>query len=123
MSILDIGEGVYEVMATSGDNHLGGDDWDQRLVDWMIEEFKRREGIDLGRDKMAVQRLREAAEKAKIELSSMSETMISLPFITADQNGPKHLELEITRAKFEEMTADLLERVVGPVQGPYQTPD
>jgi len=103
-------------MATSGDNHLGGDDWDQRLVDWMIEEFKRREGIDLGRDKMAVQRLREAAEKAKIELSSMSETMISLPFITADQNGPKHLELEITRAKFEEMTADLLERVVGPVQ-------
>ena len=116
VSILDIGEGVYEVMATSGDNHLGGDDWDQRLVDWMIEEFKRREGIDLGRDKMAVQRLREAAEKAKIELSSMSETMISLPFITADQNGPKHLELEITRAKFEEMTADLLERVVGPVQ-------
>jgi len=116
VSILDIGEGVYEVMATSGDNHLGGDDWDQRLVDWMIEEFKRREGIDLGRDKMAVQRLREAAEKAKIELSAMSETMISLPFITADQNGPKHLELEITRAKFEEMTADLLERVVGPVQ-------
>jgi len=116
VSILDVGEGVYEVMATSGDNHLGGDDWDQRLVDWMIEEFKRREGIDLGRDKMAVQRLREAAEKAKIELSSMSETMISLPFITADQNGPKHLELEITRAKFEEMTADLLERVVGPVQ-------
>ncbi|MGB4436796.1 MAG: molecular chaperone DnaK [Acetomicrobium sp.] len=116
VSILDIGEGVYEVMATSGDNHLGGDDWDQRLVDWMIEEFRRREGIDLGRDKMAVQRLREAAEKAKIELSSMSETMISLPFITADQNGPKHLELEITRAKFEEMTADLLERVVGPVQ-------
>ena len=116
VSILDIGEGVYEVMATSGDNHLGGDDWDQRLVDWMIEEFRRREGIDLGRDKMAVQRLREAAEKAMIELSSMSETMISLPFITADQNGPKHLELEITRAKFEEMTADLLERVVGPVQ-------
>ena len=116
VSILDIGEGVYEVMATSGDNHLGGDDWDQRLVDWMIEEFKRREGIDLGRDKMAVQRLREAAEKAKIELSSMSETMISLPFITADQNGPKHLELEITRAKFEEMTADLLDRIVGPVQ-------
>ena len=116
MSILDIGEGVYEVMATSGDNHLGGDDWDQRLVDWMIEEFRRREGIDLGRDKMAVQRLREAAEKAKIELSSMSETMISLPFITADQNGPKHLELEITRSKFEEMTADLMERVVGPVR-------
>ena len=116
MSILDIGEGVYEVMATSGDNHLGGDDWDLAPLDWMIEEFRRREGIDLGRDKMAVQRLREAAEKAKIELSSMSETMISLPFITADQNGPKHLELEITRAKFEEMTADLLERVVGPVQ-------
>ncbi|HPU69518.1 MAG TPA: molecular chaperone DnaK [Acetomicrobium flavidum] len=116
VSILDVGDGVYEVMATSGDNHLGGDDWDQRLVDWMVSEFKRREGIDLSKDKMALQRLREAAEKAKIELSSMSETTISLPFITADQNGPKHLELEITRAKFEEMTADLLERVVGPVQ-------
>lgn len=116
VSILDVGDGVYEVMATSGDNHLGGDDWDQRLVDWMVSEFKRSEGIDLSKDKMALQRLREAAEKAKIELSSMSETTISLPFITADQNGPKHLELEITRAKFEEMTADLLERVVGPVQ-------
>lgn len=116
VSILDVGEGVYEVMATSGDNHLGGDDWDQRLVEWMIAEFKRKEGVDLSKDKMALQRLREAAEKAKIELSSMSETTISLPYITADQNGPKHLELEITRAKFEEMTADLLERVVGPVQ-------
>jgi len=116
VSILDVGEGVYEVMATSGDNHLGGDDWDQRLVEWMIAEFKRKEGVDLSKDKMALQRLREAAEKAKIELSSMSETTISLPYITADQNGPKHLELDITRAKFEEMTADLLERVVGPVQ-------
>lgn len=116
VSILDVGEGVYEVMATSGDNHLGGDDWDQRLMEWMIAEFKRKEGVDLSKDKMALQRLREAAEKAKIELSSMSETTISLPYITADQNGPKHLELDITRAKFEEMTADLLERVVGPVQ-------
>jgi len=113
---LDVGDGVYEVLATSGDSHLGGDGWDQRLVDWMVSEFRRGEGMDLGKDRMALRRLREAAEQAKIELSSMSETTISLPFITADQNGPKHLELEITRAKFEEMTADLLERVVGPVQ-------
>lgn len=116
VSILDVGEGVFEVLATSGDNHLGGDDWDQRVVDWMIAEFKKREGVDLSQDRMALQRLREAAEKAKVELSSMPETTISLPFITATNTGPKHLELTLTRAKFEEMTADLLERVVGPVQ-------
>ncbi|KUK39178.1 MAG: Chaperone protein DnaK [Synergistales bacterium 54_24] len=116
VSILDVGEGVFEVLATSGDNHLGGDDWDQRIVDWMIAEFKKREGVDLSQDRMALQRLREAAEKAKVELSSMPETTISLPFITATNTGPKHLELTLTRAKFEEMTADLLERVVGPVQ-------
>ncbi|HOM25614.1 MAG TPA: Hsp70 family protein, partial [Thermosynergistes sp.] len=116
VSILDVGEGVFEVLATSGDNHLGGDDWDQRIVDWMIAEFKKREGVDLSQDRMALQRLREAAEKVKVELSSMPETTISLPFITATNTGPKHLELTLTRAKLEEMTADLLERVVGPVQ-------
>ncbi len=114
VSILDVGEGVFEVLATSGDNHLGGDDWDQRIINWMVEEFKKKEGIDLRNDKVAMQRLKEAAEKAKIELSSMAQTTISLPFITADHTGPKHLELTLTRAKFEEMTADLLERVVGP---------
>lgn len=116
VSILDVGEGVFEVVATSGDNHLGGDDWDQRIVDWMVEEFRRREGIDLRNDRVAMQRLREAAEKAKIELSSMPQTTISLPFITADHTGPKHLELTLTRARFEEMTQDLLERVTGPVR-------
>ncbi|EHM10300.1 chaperone protein DnaK [Thermanaerovibrio velox DSM 12556] len=116
VSILDVGDGVFEVLATSGDNHLGGDDWDMRIVDWMIDEFRKSEGIDLRNDKMAFQRLREAAEKAKIELSSMMETTISLPFITADQNGPKHLELTLTRAKFEDMTADLLERTVAPTK-------
>jgi len=116
VSILDVGDGVFEVMATSGDNHLGGDDWDMRIVDWMIDEFRKAEGIDLRNDKMAFQRLREAAEKAKIELSSMTETTISLPFITADQNGPKHLELTLTRAKFEDMTQDLLERTVAPTK-------
>lgn len=116
VSILDVGDGVFEVLATSGDNHLGGDDWDMRIVDWMVEEFRKMEGIDLRNDKMAFQRLREAAEKAKIELSSMTETTISLPFITADQNGPKHLELTLSRAKFEDMTADLLERTVAPTK-------
>ncbi|MDR1965561.1 MAG: molecular chaperone DnaK [Synergistaceae bacterium] len=116
VSILDVGDGVFEVLATSGDNMLGGDDWDSRIVDWMTAEFKRTDGVDLKNDKMAVQRLREAAEKAKVELSSMVETTISLPFITADQNGPKHLELTLTRAKFEDLTRDLLERVVGPTQ-------
>ena len=116
VSLLDVGEGVFQVLATSGDNHLGGDDWDTRVAEWMVKEFKSREGIDLSRDRMAMQRVREAAEKAKVELSSMPETTISLPFITADQNGPKHLELSISRSKFEEMTADLLERVVGPTK-------
>jgi molecular chaperone DnaK len=116
VSVLDVGEGVFEVLATSGDNLLGGDDWDMKIVDWMVEEFRKSDGIDLRKDKMAMQRLREAAEKAKVELSSMPETSVSLPFITADQNGPKHLELTLTRARFEEMTAGLLERVVEPTR-------
>ena len=116
VSILDVGDGVFEVLATAGDNKLGGDDWDARVVDWMAEEFKRTDGVDLRKDRMAAQRLREAAEKAKMELSSMAETSISLPFITADQNGPKHLEMTLTRAKFEELTSDLLERTVQPVR-------
>jgi len=116
VSILDVGDGVFEVLATSGDNQLGGDDWDNRVVDWMSEEFKKSDGVDLKKDRMATQRLREAAEKAKVELSSMAETTISLPFITADQNGPKHLELTLSRAKFEDLTRDLLERVVRPTQ-------
>lgn len=116
VSILDVGEGVFEVLATAGDNRLGGDDWDNRIVEWMAAEFKKAEGIDLKNDTMAMQRLREAAEKAKIELSNMTETTISLPFITANQTGPKHLEMKLTRAKFEEMTADLLDRTVTPTQ-------
>ncbi|MEG1641629.1 MAG: molecular chaperone DnaK [Synergistaceae bacterium] len=116
VSILDVGDGVFEVLSTSGDNKLGGDDWDAAVVQWLAEEFKKTEGVDLRKDKMAVQRLREAAEKAKMELSSMAETSISLPFITADQNGPKHLETTLTRAKFEELTRDLLDRTVTPVR-------
>ena len=116
VSILDVGEGVFEVLATAGDNRLGGDDWDNRIVDWLVDGFKKLEGIDLKNDSMAMQRLREAAEKAKIELSNMSETTISLPFITANQTGPKHLEMKLTRAKFEEMTADLLDRTIKPTQ-------
>ncbi|WP_286954514.1 molecular chaperone DnaK [Aminobacterium sp. UBA5277] len=116
VSILDVGEGVYEVLATSGDNRLGGDDWDNRIVEWMVAEFKKTEGIDLNNDRMALQRLREAAEKAKIELTSMPETTISLPFITANETGPKHLEMSLSRAKFEELTRDLMTRVEGPVK-------
>lgn len=116
VSILDVGGGVFEVLSTSGDNMLGGDDWDERVVHWIADEFKKTDGVDLRKDKMAAQRLREAAEKAKVELSSMPETSISLPFITADQNGPKHLEMTLTRAKFEELTRDLLDRTVGPVR-------
>ncbi|MBQ3653781.1 MAG: molecular chaperone DnaK, partial [Synergistaceae bacterium] len=116
VSILDVGEGVFEVLATAGDNRLGGDDWDNRIVEWIVAEFKKQEGIDLKNDSMAMQRLREAAEKAKIELSNMTETTISLPFITANQTGPKHLEMKLTRAKFEEMTADLLDRTIKPTQ-------
>lgn len=116
VSVLDVGDGVFEVLATHGDNRLGGDDWDMKVVDWMVQEFKKTEGIDLSKDKMAHQRLREAAEKAKIELSSMSETSVSLPFITANETGPKHMEMTLSRAKFEELTSDLLARIVGPVK-------
>lgn len=118
VSVLDVGieDGVIEVLATSGDNLLGGDDWDQKVMDLMVAEFRKSDGIDLSKDKMALQRLREAAEKAKIELSSMSETSISLPFITADSSGPKHLEMTLTRARFEEITRPLLERVVEPTR-------
>ena len=116
VSILDVGEGVFEVLATAGDNRLGGDDWDMRVVEWMTGEFRKREGVDLAGDRMAIQRLREAAEKAKVELSSMPETSISLPFITANASGPKHLEMTLSRARFEEMTADLIERTVAPTR-------
>ena len=116
VSLLDVGDGVFEVLATRGDNRLGGDDWDMKIVQWMVAEFKKQQGIDLSADKMAMQRLREAAEKAKIELSSMMETTISLPFITADSTGPKRLEMKLSRSRFEELTADLLERVVAPVK-------
>jgi molecular chaperone DnaK len=116
VSILDVGDGVFEVRSTAGDGHLGGDDFDKRLVDWMAEEFMRDQGIDLRKDRQALQRLTEAAEKAKIELSSAIETTISLPFITADATGPKHLEMKLTRAKFEQLTADLVERCTGPVK-------
>jgi molecular chaperone DnaK len=116
VSILDVGDGVFEVRATAGDTHLGGDDFDKRIVDWVAQEFKRDQGIDLRTDRQALQRLIEAAEKAKIELSSAVETTISLPFVTADASGPKHLEMKLTRAKFEQLTADLVERCVGPVR-------
>ena len=116
VSILEVGEGVFEVKATAGDTHLGGDDFDKRVVDWLAEEFRREQGIDLRQDRQALQRLTEAAEKAKIELSSVVETTLSLPFITADATGPKHLETRLTRAKFEQLTADLVERCAGPVQ-------
>lgn len=116
VSILDVGEGVFEVRSTSGDTHLGGDDFDKRIVDWIAEDFLRDQGIDLRKDRQALQRLTEAAEKAKIELSSTLETTISLPFITADASGPKHLETRLTRSKFDQLTADLVERCVGPVR-------
>ena len=116
VSILDVGDGVFEVKATNGDTHLGGDDFDKKIMDWMVEEFKKAEGIDLSSDRMAMQRLREAAEKAKIELSGVMSTNINLPFITAGADGPKHLDMDLTRAKFEAMTADLVERTMGPVR-------
>jgi molecular chaperone DnaK len=116
VSILDVGEGVFEVRSTSGDTHLGGDDFDKKIVDWLADEFKRNEGVDLRKDRQALQRLTEAAEKAKIELSSATQTNINLPFITATQEGPKHLDMVLTRAKFEEMCADLLDRCRKPVQ-------
>ncbi|HEV7753652.1 MAG TPA: molecular chaperone DnaK, partial [Baekduia sp.] len=116
VSVLEIGDGVFEVKSTAGDNHLGGDNWDKAVVDWLAGEFKRDQAIDLKQDPMALQRLYEAAEKAKIELSTAQESQINLPFITADQSGPKHLDVRITRAKFNELTADLLDRVVAPVR-------
>ncbi len=116
VSILELGEGVFEVKATNGDNHLGGDNFDKAIVDWMVSEFKKDQGIDLAQDRMALQRLYEAAEKAKIELSSTMTTQINLPFITATQEGPKHLDLQLTRAKLNELTADLLARTVGPTE-------
>ncbi len=116
VSILELGEGVFEVKATSGNNHLGGDDFDAKIVEWLTSEFKKAEGIDLSKDKMATQRLVEAAEKAKRELSSTTSTSINLPFITADQNGPKHLDLTLTRAQFNNLTADLVEATAGPVR-------
>jgi molecular chaperone DnaK len=114
ISILEIGQGVFEVKATNGDTHLGGDDFDQRVIDWIADEFKKQQGIDLRRDRMALQRLKEAAEKAKIELSSTIQTEINLPFITADQTGPKHLVMTLTRAKLESLVADLIERTIPP---------
>lgn len=116
VSVLEIGDGVFEVKSTSGDTTLGGDDWDQAVMDWMVSEFKNSHGVDLGTDKMAAQRLREAAEKAKIELSTLGETSINLPFITATAEGPLHMELTLTRAKFQELTADLLDRVREPFE-------
>jgi molecular chaperone DnaK len=116
ISILEIGDGVFEVLATNGDTHLGGDDFDQRIMDWIIEEFLKQEGIDLRKDRMALQRIKEAAEKAKIELSTMMQTEINLPFITADATGPKHLILTLTRSKLEQLVADLIERTKGPME-------
>ena len=116
VSILELGEGVFEVKATNGNNRLGGDDFDERIVKWFMTEFKKETGIDLSKDRMAEQRLREAAEKAKIELSGVMTTNINLPFITADQNGPKHLDLNLTRSKFDELTADLVESTMGPTR-------
>ena len=116
VSILELSEGTFEVQATNGDTHLGGDDFDQKIIDWMVGEFKQENGIALSQDKMAAQRLMEAAEKAKIELSSMTQTNINLPFITADASGPKHLDLTLTRAKFNELTSDLVERTMGPTR-------
>jgi molecular chaperone DnaK len=116
VSVLELGEGVFEVKATNGDNHLGGDNFDKAVVDWMVSEFKKDQGIDLSQDRMALQRLYEAGEKAKIELSSTMTTQINLPFITATQEGPKHLDLQLTRAKLEELVADLLDRTVGPTK-------
>jgi molecular chaperone DnaK len=116
ISILEVGEGVVEVKSTNGDTHLGGDDIDQRIVEWMTSEFKRDQGIDISKDRMAIQRLKEAAEKAKIELSQLQETEINLPFVTADASGPKHMQLKLTRAKLEQLMEDLLQRTVGPVK-------
>ena len=116
VSLIEMGDGVQEVLATAGNNHLGGDDFDQRIIDWLADDFKQKEGIDLRGDKMAMQRLKEAAEKAKIELSGVTTSNISLPFITADATGPKHLEATLSRANFYELTSDLVEATIGPVR-------
>src|SRR5580658_257376 len=116
VSVLEIGDGVFEVKSTSGNTHLGGDDWDQRVMDWLVKTFKDKEGVDLSNDKMALQRLKEASEKAKIELSSVQETQINLPFITATSDGPKHLDEKLTRAKFNELTSDLTDACKGPFE-------
>src|SRR6059036_1017959 len=116
ISILEVGEGVVEVKATNGDTHLGGDNLDQRIIEWIIAEFRKSDGIDLGKDRMALQRLKEAGEKAKMELSTVMETDINLPFITADASGPKHLQMKLTRAKFEQLVDELLQRTVGPTK-------
>ncbi|MCK5130416.1 MAG: molecular chaperone DnaK, partial [Clostridiales bacterium] len=116
VSLLEIGDGVFEVLATNGNNRLGGDDFDQKIINWMAAEFKKSNGIDLTSDRMALQRLKEAAEKAKVELSGVMQTSINLPFITADSSGPKHMDLTLTRAKFNEITADLVEKTVGPTK-------
>ncbi|MFM7270062.1 MAG: molecular chaperone DnaK [Actinomycetes bacterium] len=116
VSVLELGDGVFEVKSTAGNTHLGGDDWDQRVIDWMVSEFKNANGVDLGADKMAAQRLKEAAEKAKIELSTLQETTINLPFVTATSEGPLHLELSLTRAKFQDITRDLLDACKGPFE-------
>ena len=120
VSVLEIGDGVHEVLSTSGDTHLGGDDFDEKVMDWLVDEFKKQEGIDLRNDKQAMQRLKEAAEKAKTELSSVMETSINLPFITADANGPKHLDMTLSRAKFEDLSHDLLERCKKPMEQALQ---
>src|SRR5512134_3687267 len=120
ISILEIGEGVFEVKSTNGDTHLGGDDFDQRIIDWIGEEFRKEHGIDLRKDRMALQRLKEAAEKAKVELSSTVQTEINLPFITADATGPKHLVMTLTRAKLESLVADLVDRSLGPCRQAMQ---
>ena len=120
VSIIEMGDGVQEVLATAGNNRLGGDDFDKRIIDWMVTSFKQENGIDLSGDKMAMQRLKEAAEKAKIELSGMTSSQINLPFITADATGPKHLDMTLTRAKFNELTADLVEKTIGPVRQAMQ---
>jgi molecular chaperone DnaK len=116
VSVLEVGEGVIEVKSTNGDTHLGGDDWDQRIVDWIVDEFRKEQGIDLSQDRQALQRLREAAEKAKIELSTILETEINLPFVTADASGPKHLQMKLTRSKFEQLTDELVVRCRGPFE-------
>ncbi|MFX1438868.1 MAG: Hsp70 family protein, partial [Promethearchaeota archaeon] len=116
VSILDIGEDVYKVLSTSGNTHLGGDDWDQRIIDWVVEDFNKKTGMDITKDLSAMQRIRDAAEQAKIELSTVTKTTINLPYITADQSGPKHIDVEINRSQLEKMTDDLVQATIGPIR-------